>query len=60
MQKLNRSMDNLQRPYGNGTMPPYSDPHADLYATVHKNRPQQVQPVTWDQLGQVSTSPDSW
>ncbi|CAF5212838.1 unnamed protein product, partial [Rotaria magnacalcarata] len=53
-------MDNLQRPYGNGTMPPYSDPHADLYATVHKNRPQQVQPVTWDQLGQVSTSPDSW
>ncbi|CAF3131004.1 unnamed protein product [Rotaria socialis] len=60
MQKLNQSMDNLQRPYGNGTMPPYSDPHADLYATVHKNRPQQVQPTTWDQLGQISTSPDSW
>ncbi|CAF1295395.1 unnamed protein product [Rotaria sp. Silwood1] len=60
MQKLNQSMDNLQRPYGNGTISSYGDPHADLYATVHKNRPQQVQPATWDQLGQASTSPDSW
>jgi hypothetical protein len=41
-------------------MPSNGDPHADLYATVHKNRSQQVQPATWDQLGQASTSPDSW
>ncbi|CAF1082343.1 unnamed protein product [Adineta steineri] len=60
MQKLNQSMDNLQRPYGNGTMPAHGDPHSDLYATVHKNRSQQIQPATWDQLGQASTSPDSW
>jgi hypothetical protein len=37
-----------------------SDPHADLYATVHKSRPQQVQPVTWNQVGQNATTPDSW
>ncbi|CAF1459795.1 unnamed protein product [Adineta ricciae] len=60
MQKLNQSMDNLQRPYGNGTMSSHGDPHSDLYATVHKNRSQQIQPATWDQLGQASTSPDSW
>ncbi|CAF4704708.1 unnamed protein product, partial [Rotaria magnacalcarata] len=36
------------------------DPHADLYATVHKSRPQQVQPVTWNQLEHASASPDSW
>jgi hypothetical protein len=58
MENLNQSMDNLQRPYGNGVNP--MDPHADLYATVHKTRSQQVQPATWDQLGQASTSPDSW
>ena len=57
MQKLNRSMDNLQRSNGMST---YADPHADLYATVHKNRSQQIQPAPWDQLGQASTSPDSW
>jgi len=62
MQKLNQSMDNLPRQYGNGInqISSHGDPHADLYATVHKNRPQQVQPATWDQLGQASTSPDSW
>jgi hypothetical protein len=55
-------MDNLPRQYGNGInqISSHGDPHADLYATVHKNRPQQVQPATWDQLGQASTSPDSW
>jgi hypothetical protein len=62
MEKLNQSMDNLQSPYGNGInqISSHSDPHADLYATVHKTRTQQIQPATWDQLGQASTSPDSW
>ncbi|CAF4369806.1 unnamed protein product, partial [Adineta steineri] len=29
-------------------MPAHGDPHSDLYATVHKNRSQQIQPATWD------------
>jgi len=58
MQKMNQSVDNLSRTYGNGTTSSHYDPHADLYATVHKTRPQQVQ--TWNQHGQASASPDSW
>ncbi|CAF0776557.1 unnamed protein product [Didymodactylos carnosus] len=54
MRKMNQSVENLPRPYGDGILPT-RDPHADLYATVHKHRPQQVQ-STWDH----STSPDSW
>ncbi|CAF0821040.1 unnamed protein product [Didymodactylos carnosus] len=53
MRKVNPSVENFPRPYGNGTL--NRDPHADLYATVHKHRPQQVQ-STWDH----SASPDSW
>ncbi|CAF0751501.1 unnamed protein product [Rotaria sordida] len=60
MQKMNQSVDNLSRTYANGTMSSHFDPHADLYATVHKNRPQQVQPATWNQLEQATASPDSW
>jgi hypothetical protein len=39
---------------------PHIDPHADLYATVHKTRLQQAQPATWNQPVQSSVSPDSW
>ncbi len=53
MQKLNQSVDNLSKTYGNG-ISSHFDPHADLYATVHKTRPAQVQ------HGQASASPDSW
>ncbi|CAF1062138.1 unnamed protein product [Adineta ricciae] len=60
MQKMNQSVDNLSRTYGNGMTPIHMDPHADLYATVHKTRSQQVQPATWNQLSQPSASPDSW
>lgn len=52
MDKMNQSLDDIHRGYG--------DPHADLYATVHKNRSQQAQQGTWDQLGHEATSPDSW
>ena len=53
MQKLNQSVDNLSKTYGNG-ISSHFDPHADLYATVHKTRPAQ------GQHGQASASPDSW
>lgn len=41
-------------------MSSHYDPHADLYATVHKTRPQQTQPAAWSQVDHATASPDSW
>ncbi len=57
MQKINQSIDNLSRTNENGLTKSHLDPHADLYATVHKTR---SQPATWNQFEQASASPDSW